>query len=106
MQPKAGYGFISTSDRPSAIAQAEGVVRQSQVEREVSDLEYAANRVEDSLSRLAGRLSSVLPSVNAMKSEPAPEEMLVPLADQIRSTRKRFENIERQLNALSDLIEL
>lgn len=83
------------------------VKQPSHVDRELSGLECSATRLEEIAISLADRLQSVLHfNASAETKAGAPDEVIAPLADRIRVSRKRFELLERQLKALIESIEL
>ena len=81
--------------------------RVSHTERELAHLEGAVARTEDAVSKLAQCLAPVLycrpgdPTACGEKDDP-----IAPVADRIRSSRKRLEAVEAGILTLIDSLEI
>lgn len=87
-------------------APSDRAIRTSQVEGFSAELEKSIENLQTSVDKIEMRLASVLRSEpDCSKTGEAPEEILVPLADRIRSFKKRVENARIRLDGITERIE-
>jgi len=85
---------------------AQKPLKRSQVEHELDSLDEALTDLENVYSTIEGRLVAVSRSEPTCSDNDAPEDVLVPVADNIRSCRRRVENVLKRLYVTLDLLEL
>ena len=82
------------------------VSRESEVTAQLNKLDSSVDSLEESISSLITRLSSVLKGADIGKSESPPKEELVQLAHAIRSPRERLEICVGTISSILNRLEL
>jgi len=86
--------------------EAKALKEPGEVSRMMSDLNHTIDEVHKTVSELENTLEPITGPLDKSVDEPCPEEVMVPLATEIRETLRSVQVIQRRLNTLRSLIQL
>ena len=95
---------------PHEMMEAQGkAAKQSQVHEEIARLEKVSIILNESLGELHDKLQPIMRSPEVLEDKEAtdrPDAVLVPIADQVRSIRRKLENSHSFVQEMKDRIEV